>query len=211
VVGGYGANRVPLRAAFVFDAGGWRRLPSPPDSRAAAAAAATAAGQLYVVGGVGLQGLPRRMLVLDLRTLRWRTAPGPTPRQHLAAVAARGHIVAVAGRTAGLDTNTGLVESYNPVNHRWTRLAPVPVPRGGTGAALIAGRIVSVGGEAASGTIASVFAYDLRTGRWSRLPDLPTPRHGLGVVSLRGRVWAVAGGPQPGLTVTGAVESLAVP
>jgi hypothetical protein len=56
-----------------------------------------------------------------------------------------------------------------------------------------------------------VWAYDVRARRWARLPDLPTPRHGLGVVALGGRVWAVAGGPRPGLTVSGAVESLAVP
>nr|MBA2383271.1 hypothetical protein [Actinomycetota bacterium] len=55
-----------------------------------------------------------------------------------------------------------------------------------------------------------VYAYDVRTGRWRRLADLPTPRHGLGAVTRAGRVYAVAGGPQPGLTVSGAVESLAV-
>ena len=51
VVGGYGADRRPLRAAFVFDGRSWRRLPDPPEARAAAAAAVTAAGKLYVVGG----------------------------------------------------------------------------------------------------------------------------------------------------------------
>jgi hypothetical protein len=54
-----------------------------------------------------------------------------------------------------------------------------------------------------------VYAYELRTKRWRRLADLPTPRHGLGVVASGGRVYAVAGGPVPGLTVSGAVESLA--
>jgi non-specific serine/threonine protein kinase len=92
----------------------------------------------------------------------------------------------------------------------WRPLADLPDPRGGTGAAAIAGRIVSIGGESPSGTAASV--WSLRPGgRWSRLPDLPTPRHGVGVVALAGRVWAVAGGPEPGLTVSGAVESLAIP
>jgi hypothetical protein len=71
--------------------------------------------------------------------------------------------------------------------------------------------IVSVGGEEPRGTIATVYAYDPRRDRWSSLPDLPTPRHGLGVVSFGGRVWTIAGGPVPGLTVSGAVESLPVP
>jgi hypothetical protein len=69
---------------------------------------------------------------------------------------------------------------------------------------------VSVGGEAPSGTIASVFAFDLRERRWRRLADLPTPRHGLGVVAHVDRVYVVAGGPEPGLTTSGAVESLRI-
>ena len=48
------------------------------------------------------------------------------------------------------------------------------------------GRIVSIGGERPQGTIAAVYAYELRTKRWRRLADLPTPRHGLGVVARRG-------------------------
>ena len=73
----------------------------------------------------------------------------------------------------------------------------------------VGGRIVSVGGEEPDGTIASVYAYDLATRRWAQLADLPTPRHGLGVVALGGRVYAVGGGPQPGLYVSDANESIA--
>jgi N-acetylneuraminic acid mutarotase len=87
-------------------------------------------------------------------------------------------------------------------------LAPIPQARGGTGAAFANGRIVSIGGERPQGTIASVYAYGLSTRRWQRLADLPSPRHGLGVVAITGRVYAVAGGPQPGLTVSGALESI---
>jgi N-acetylneuraminic acid mutarotase len=69
---------------------------------------------------------------------------------------------------------------------------------------------VSAGGEEPPGTIAAVYAYAPARNRWERLPDLPTPRHGLGVVSLGGKLWVVAGGPEPGLYVSGAVESLAL-
>jgi non-specific serine/threonine protein kinase len=151
------------------------------------------------------------MLVLDLRTSRWTTAPGPTPREHLAAAALRGRVVALGGRRAGYDTNLRTVESYDPATRRWSTLPPLPAARGGTGAAAIAGRIVSVGGEEPAGTIAPVYSLVAGSGRWTTLPPLPTPRHGLGVVALGGRVWAVAGGPRPGLDVSGAVESLALP
>ena len=210
VVGGYDAARQPLRAAFAYDGRRWRALPPPPEERAAAAAAATADGRVWVVGGRTRDGLATRMLSLDLRTLRWTILPGPRPREHLAATALGGRVYAIGGRLAAYDTNLGTVEAYNRRTRAWRALPDLPDPRGGTGAAAIAGRVVSIGGESLSGTHASVWA--LRPGgRWSRLPDLPTPRHGVGVVALGGRVWAVAGGPEPGLTVSGAVESLPLP
>jgi non-specific serine/threonine protein kinase len=210
VVGGYGADRQPLRAAFLFDGRRWRKLPAPPEERAAAAAAAPSDGRVWVVGGRTRGRLAKTTLALDLKTLRWRTVAGPTGREHLAAAALGGRIFAVGGRLAGYDTNLGTVEAYDPATGRWSRLPDLPDPRGGTGAAAVGGRIVSIGGESPRGTHETVWA--LRPGgRWSRLPDLPTPRHGVGVVGLAGRVWAVAGGPEPGLTVSGAVESLALP
>jgi N-acetylneuraminic acid mutarotase len=211
VVGGYGGDRQPLRAAYLFDGRRWRRLPPPPEERAAAAAAATSDGRVWVVGGRTRSGLASRALTLDLRTLRWRVVRGPRPREHLAATALGGRVYAIGGRLAGYDTNLRAVEAYDPRANRWTRLPDLPDARGGTGATAIAGRIVSVGGESPEGTNRTVWALPLRAARWARLPDLPTPRHGLGVVALNGRVWAIAGGPEPGLTVSGAVESLPIP
>lgn len=211
VVGGYGEDRRPLRAAFLWDGSRWRSLPRPPEERAAAAAAATSDGRVWVVGGRTGGGLAARMLVLDLKTLRWSTAPGPAPREHLAAAALAGGVYALGGRAAGYDTNVSTVQAYDLRRRRWTTLPPLPDTRGGTGAAAIAGRVVSVGGEEPEGTIAEVYAYRPAARRWTRLPDLPTPRHGLGVVALGGRLWVTAGGPRPGLTVSGAVESLPVP
>ena len=211
VICGYGRDRAPLDAAFVLENGAWRRLASLPDGRAAAAAA-IAAGRLYGLGGIdGRRSLARVAFALDLRTGRWSRLPGPSPREHLAGAAVGPRVYALAGRSAGIDTNTGLFEAYDPGTRRWTKLAPVPQARGGTGATYVNGRIVSIGGERPEGPIRSVYAYELRTKRWRRLADLPTPRHGLGVVAAGGRVYAVAGGPEPGLTVSGAVESLAVP
>ena len=209
VAGGYGGDRAPLTAAFALENGAWRRLAPLPDARAAAAAT-IAGGRLYVVGGVdGRRSLARVAFALDLRTSRWSRVPGPSPREHLAAAAAGTRLFALGGRSAGIDTNTARFESYDPKTRRWTRLTPVPQARGGTGAALVSGRIVSIGGEQPQGTIRTVYAYDLRAKRWRRLADLPSPRHGLGVVGFDGRAYAVAGGPQPGLTVSGVVESLA--
>lgn len=202
VLGGYGAES----SAFALAAGRWQTL-SLPAPRAAAGAAALH-GTVYVVGGVGKNGLARSMLAYDTRTARWRALPGPRPRQHLAVAATRGRIYAIAGRSTGSSTNVTLVESWAPGEKRWRRETPVPEARGGTGAAAIGTTIVSVGGEAPAGTLRAVYAYDVVRGRWKRLPDLPTPRHGLGVAALGGVVYVIGGGPQPGLFVSDANESL---
>lgn len=208
VAGGYGADRKPLRTAFVLDGDAWRRLPLMPDGRAAAAAA-IAHGRLYVVGGRNSRRLlARDAFALTLGGKSWTRIPGPMPREHLAAAASRDRVYAIGGRAAGIDSNTTAFQVYDAGARRWQRLAPLPGPRGGTGAAAVGGRIISVGGEEPAGTIESVFAYDVRGRRWARLADLPTPRHGLGVIAADNRVWAVAGGPVPGLTVSGAIESL---
>jgi hypothetical protein len=214
VAGGYGANRAPLRDVFLLENGRWRRLPPMPEARGAAAGAVVG-DAFYVVGGVAEtplgRDLARRAFALDLRTRRWRTIPGPSPREHLAAAAAGGRVYALAGRLAGVDTNRGELEVYEAQARRWRRLPPIPDPRGGTGAAALDGKIVSVGGEAPTGTQRLVFAYTPSTRRWTRLPSLPTPRHGLGVVALNDRVYTLAGGPRPGLFVSDANESLKLP
>ena len=210
VVGGYGGPLgmgSRLRSAFVLERGRWRTLPRLPEPRAAGGAAVLG-GRLYVVGGVGASGLARQAFALDLRTRRWTLISAPTPREHLAVTAAGGRIYALGGRTRGYDTNVATFEVWTPGAKHWRRLPPLPEPRGGTGAAAVAGSIVSVGGEAPSGTIASVYAYDLARGRWRRLPDVPTPRHGLGVVAIGTRIYALAGGPIPGLTVSDANKYL---
>jgi N-acetylneuraminic acid mutarotase len=210
VVGGYVGPGVRIRNAYVFDGDRWRGLAPMPAARGAAGAAIVGR-KLYVVGGVGPSGLARRAYALDLKTGRWATVAGPTPREHLAATAAGGKVYAVAGRLAGIDTNLRTFEAYSPGTRRWTRLAPVPAARGGTGAAFAKGLIVSVGGEEPQGTIGSVYAYDLSRKRWRRLANLPTPRHGVGVATIAGRVYVIGGGIEPGLTVSGANESLTPP
>lgn len=210
VLGGYGVTRARLRSAFVLERSRWRRLPPMPEGRAAGGAAVVGS-KLYVVGGVGPTGLAQRAFAYDLRRGRWATIPGPTPREHLAVTAFGGRIYALAGRRAGIDTNVTTLESYTPGGRSWRNLPPIPDSRGGTAAAAVNGQIVSVGGEEPQGTIAEIYAFDIRTNRWRRLPDLPTPRHGLGVVAALGRVYAVAGGREPGLAVSGVNEFLSIP
>jgi N-acetylneuraminic acid mutarotase len=213
VVGGYSAAGQPQSSAYVLANGRWTRLPDLPEPRAAAGAAFVG-GRLYVAGGVVRtqgQRLATRALRFDPAARRWSRVPGPTPREHLGVTSLGGRLYAVAGRKFGFDTNLDLFESYRPGARGWRRLARVPGKRGGTAAGAVGRSIVSIGGEATTGTIRTVFAYNVVSRRWRRLPDLPSPRHGLGVVGANGRIYAIAGGLQPGLAgVSGANESLPV-
>jgi N-acetylneuraminic acid mutarotase len=208
VLGGYTVTGQALRAAYFLQRGRWRALPRMPFPRAAAGAA-IAGRRIVVAGGVSAAGrLARNGLSFDLRTRRWSIVVGPTPREHLGVTSLAGTVYAVGGRTSGLDTNLLQFESYTPGARSWRRLQPVPDPRGGTGAAGILGQIVSVGGEEPGGTIAEVLTYRVADRRWVQLDDLPTPRHGVGVGALGGRVFVIGGGPEPGLTVSSANETL---
>jgi non-specific serine/threonine protein kinase len=210
VLGGYTEAGTALRTVFVLDRGRWRRLPPMPFPRGAAGAGVSGT-RIVVAGGVGAGGrLARNALSYDLRSRRWSVIPGPTPREHLGVTSFGGAIYAVGGRTAGLDTNLLHFESYRPGDRSWRRLSPVPDPRGGTGATALRGLVVSVGGEEPGGTIGEVLAYRIAERRWVQLESLRTPRHGLGVAAHGGRVYVIGGGPEPGLTVSSANESLAV-
>jgi N-acetylneuraminic acid mutarotase len=112
----------------------------------------------------------------------------------------------VGGRANGQLFPT--VQRWRPQRQRWELLAPLPEPRGGTAAGSAAGMVISAGAESSAGTSPAVYAYTPRTNRWRRLPDLPTPRHGLAVVGIGAVVHVIGGGPQPGLTVSSANESL---
>lgn len=210
VAGGYPHTRPPSDRVFVLEGDSWRELARMPEGRGAAGAAVVG-DTLFVVGGIGPNGLASAALALDLRRGAWRRIPGPVPREHLAVTATGGRVYALAGRTGGLDTNVRTLESWRPGERRWTRHRPIPRSRGGTGAAAVGRTIVSVGGEEPGGTIRTVYAFDTRTGRWRRLADLPSPRHGLGVAAFNRRVYAIAGGPRPGLTTSGANEYLTLP
>jgi N-acetylneuraminic acid mutarotase len=211
VTGGY-ATTGRSRDAWVLDGRQWHPLPPLPYG-VAAGGAAFLGGKLYLVAGVAGPAdrsvLVHRVLVLNLRRPdRWRFAPAPTPREHLAVTVAAGRIYALGGRKAGYDTNLAVVESWHPGERSWRRERPLPEARGGTGAAAVRNVIVSAGGEAPSGTIASVYAYDVTRKTWRALPDLPTPRHGLGIAAAQGRVYAIGGGRVPGLAVSAVAESI---
>jgi non-specific serine/threonine protein kinase len=195
-------------AAFVLRDGTWQPLARLPEPRTAGGAA-VAGGLIYVVGGVGPEGVAERLLVFDPAAGRWSVAEGlGRPREHMGVAAFEERLFAVGGRAGSLEGFAD-VEVLDPGTGSWTPLPDLPTPRGGMAAAGTSnGFVVAAGGEEQSGTFEEVEALDVEAERWLALPPMPTARHGVGVVAVGTTVYVIAGGVNPGLSFSGAVEAI---
>ena len=210
VVGGYlnfGLG-VLSSATYEYDPVGdsWTARTPMPLARAAAATVELD-GLIYVLGGVGPQ--PTIPLVYDPSEDAWsQLEPMSEEREHLAA-AAVGSVIYVVGGRQNVIQNVATMEAYAPATNSWQVLMPMPTARGGLASAAIAGRVHVVGGEdltEGGGTFAEHEVYDPETNSWLKAVPLPTPRHGLTAQAFHDELLVIAGGPQPGLSVSGAVE-----
>jgi len=195
-------------AAFVIRDGAWQPLPPMPEPRTAGGAA-VAGGLIYVVGGVGPEGVAERTLVLDPAGGRWSVTEGlGRPREHMGVAAVGERVYAVGGRAGSL-VGFPDVEVLNPGTGSWTPLPDLPTPRGGMAAAATSnGYVVAAGGEEEGGTFDEIEAFDVDAERWLALPPMPTARHGVGVVAVGTTVYIIAGGVEPGLSFSSAVEAI---
>lgn len=105
-----------------------------------------------------------------------------------------GRIYVVGGQPFGggaLD----VLEAYDVVASRWTRLAPMPTPRLQLGAATGRdGRIYAIGGQTRDGFLSRVEAYDPAANAWGRCTDMPTARSDAAVVTVPdGRIFVIGG------------------
>ncbi len=125
----------------------------------------------------------------------WQThAPLPEPRTEVAAGVARGEIVVVGGLTAG-GGNSPRVDAYSTIRNTWRRLPDLPVapqPHEGT-----------------SGDDRVRLRPCLRAADEALAPPADPAARARGRLGGRSSR-RVAGAPQPGLTVSGAVESIAI-
>ncbi|MGH2690429.1 MAG: Kelch repeat-containing protein [Actinomycetota bacterium] len=195
-------------AAFVLRDGAWQPLQPMPEPRTAGGAA-VAGGLIYVVGGVGPDGMAERTLVLDPAAGRWSVTEGlGRSREHMGVAADGDRVFAVGGRAGSL-AGFADVEVLDPGTGSWTPLPDLPTPRGGMAAVATSnGYVVAAGGEEEGGTFDEVEAFDVDAERWLALPPMPTARHGVGVVAVGTTVYVIAGGVDPGLSFSGALEAI---
>lgn len=211
LIGGYTGDGFGSPTASVWrlddtETGAWSPAEPLPEARGAGGAAWNGRGGILYGGGVGPAGVSADVFIREDGA--WRLlASLSRAREHLAATSGgSGSVTFLGGRTGGLEGNLGTVDLVS-AEGVVGRAQDLPTPRGGIAAfsAGVLGDCV-VGGEGPNGTFAAVEcvgAFEMTT-----LPGLVLPRHGLGAVFWEGRAYALLGGPQPGLTVSGAVEVL---
>ena len=132
----------------------------------AAGGAVGVGDKLYVVAGVGLNGIADRTFVYEPSAGSWDEFPGPpTPREHLG-IATDGRVIyAIGGRVQGrlLDA----FEALDPDSGQSTVLADLPTPRGGMAATVTeSGIVVAAGGESSNGTFSEVEVYVPARDQW---------------------------------------------
>ncbi|MGH8567672.1 MAG: Kelch repeat-containing protein [Gammaproteobacteria bacterium] len=212
-LGGYtGSSFEPHAEVYALDARttSWRPVAPLLAARGAMAAAALD-GKLYLVGGVGPEGLANELYVYDTVADHWEERrPAPTRRDHLAAAALHGRLYLGGGREQSLSKNLATLEVYDPTADTWNVGTNMPTARGGVAGAAFDGLFVIVGGERPGATHAEVEAFDPKSGRWLSLPPLPTARHGLAATVVGNVLYVIGGGTHPGLSVSGRVEALEV-
>lgn len=191
--------------------GAWERRPDMPTARGAHAAVLID-GVVHVIGGASsFRGQPELVAAheaYDLKRRTWTTLPAfPDPRDHLAAAAIGDDVYVIGGRKLSLSRNSGRLDVFDTEARSWRRGPEMPTARGGIAAASLDDRLFVFGGEQPSGTFDETEIYDPAEDRWAAGPAMPTARHGLGAAATHtGRIAVVGGGPEPGLSVSDAIE-----
>ena len=173
----------------------WRRLPDLPVALTRASAASTVT-ELYVVGGFGAGGKPRRDAFL-LRDGRWRKLPAASePRAAAGAAIVAGKLYVVGG--VGPKGLARRALAFDLRGRRWS-LVPGPRPRAYLGVAASRERIVALGGRTSGPETNMSLVEGWRPGerRWSSLTPLPSRRSDIAAVAVGNRV-AVLGGAATG-------------
>jgi N-acetylneuraminic acid mutarotase len=171
----------------------------------AAGGAAVVDDKIVVVGG--RTGNPAQLVTQTeiFDGTRWSVrADILSPGDHLAVTADSSYLYAVGGRKFTADSNTNVVQRYDPKTDHWDILTPTPQPVSGAGAAIVDGRLIVVGGEGVTTVSGTVQAYDLTasTATWTPLTPLPEGRHGPGVTAIGNTLYAIGGATKPGHTAS---------
>lgn len=177
----------------------WKAQARMPEGRQGHAMVALG-GKLYVVGGVGPTD---NTLIYNPKRDGWTTgAPLAGNRDHLRAVAWRGEVWAVGGRSG---SPTARVDIYNPTDDAWRRGPALPEPMSAMAVGVLEDGLHVVGGEhpgVVSGRVIDAHYVLNERGRWRRAIRPILPVHGAGYAVMSRRLVIAGGAAREGLLST---------
>ncbi len=150
-------------------------------------------GEIWLVGGLDLDGASDETWRFDPATSTWREGPSLDGPIHHAAAVSTGDDLQVIGGYEGntFDTPRTTVLVLNAAGDGWDEGVALPQPRAAGGAAWDGSRIVYAGGVGL-GIVSDVLA--LTDGEWVQLGAMRVPREHLSATSDgTGRVWLLGG------------------
>jgi N-acetylneuraminic acid mutarotase len=168
---------------------------------AAATCAAAKPGSgtwIYALGGSDGNQNVATVEAYDTTKKKWTPIPPmPTERGFLAATSHNNLLYALGGG----DNTTLLLDAhavFNPATNAWSQLPPMPTGRMGHAAVTGSdGLIYTIGGAVGApsfAVVATVEAYNPRSGHWSTKAPMLTPRAALSAVALpNGKIYAIGG------------------
>jgi Kelch motif len=212
LIGGY-IGRSPSRPiSFVLvldeSAGVWREGPELPDARGAGAATFDGSRVVFA-GGVGASGETTADVFALVGDSWERIGAMAQARDHLAAVSdGDGRVWLLGGRMNGVTNNLADVELVSGAAIE--QLDPLPTARSGVGGFYAPGIGACVtGGESPDRAFSTVECIDAE-GSVTTLPELNHAHHGHGAAVVDGVAYVLLGGPEPRLSASSVVESLAL-
>ena len=194
VIGGE-VNRAPTAEVLIYDPqrDAWRDGPPKPTA-VMNAAAAVISNVIYVVGGIGADGMPTdRVEALRATDDTWQALP-PLP-QPLAghAVAALGDQLYVVGGRTSMGMSSA-VWVFDTRTRAWRAAAPLPTPRSQLAAAALDNRLYAIGGYNGQREYPTCEYFEPVSNRWSACAPMIIPRGGLGLAQTGTSLYAVGGG-----------------
>ncbi len=202
----------PSKEAFAYTPGKntWITIASVPTALHHTAMA-SAAGKVYVMGGVpyGPGGGPKlntgaewsgstSAFAYDPATDKWTTVKAlPHSTAAAGVVGFAGKIYVIGGVDAeGVALN--LVQIYDPASDAWSTGANMPTSREHVGAAVLDSLIYVSSGRLGQTSMAKLEAYSPKSDKWYAFAPMPTLRSDIGFGAAKGKLYAM-GGEKPGI------------
>jgi RNA polymerase sigma factor (sigma-70 family) len=161
-------------------------------------------GMIYAIGGWRGGQAISTVEEYDPVKDRWtKKADMPTTRYGHSAEVVNGKVYVIGGCPIGMVGNQwfgnggvlSLVEEYDPISNRWTKMADMPTGRMWQSSSVVNGKIYVIGGVDLNKEeiLSAVEEYDPLTDKWTKKANIPTARARLCCDTVNGKIYAIGG------------------